>query len=253
MNVINRLDRKRLKILEIIETGSLNTLKNYLREENLTINIFNYENFDLLIYAIEQFASVEIIEYIIQSGQYKTLNYSYYDYNTRGEFHNNSLDHEMYYGVFKVPLFSAIATMNFKVANLLIKYKADINYIINNFYIIKNNFKKEFYFGDIISYLNTVNSLNKENLKFILNQGFDVNIINTYLLNELVNNSINPTPLLDTIFKHYIYCKDFILILLNIYKNRESLSRIQLLKMLSLENNKITVNNIPIRNYTSII
>ncbi|ORX78100.1 hypothetical protein BCR32DRAFT_247430 [Anaeromyces robustus] len=241
---VNSLERKKIQIIDIIDSNNLYKLKNYIKEINISLKELNNNNFDLLIYAIEHFASIDIIDFIIKQCQYETLNYSIYDYTDRKIYYNNGYSQESYYGIFKVPLFSSISINNFKVANLLIKNCADINFIIDNFYVIRSNFKKEFCFGDIVHYLNIFNLLQSDNLKYILNKGFNINIVNTGIISELINDKMeNQLSLINTIFKHYIFDNDFILKLLHIYKNSQSLSVKQLRNIIFTEKRKIEIKD----------
>jgi len=76
----------------------------------------DYNNFnELLIHAIENDSSVEIVEYIIQSRPDKNLNFS------------TVMDDKI-----KVPLFEVVKNNDFDKTDILIKNSADINYEIEN-------------------------------------------------------------------------------------------------------------------------
>jgi len=244
MNRNISFELKKAYILEIVQNGGVEDLINFLGENNFSLVQISNDNFDLLIYAIENFTSLDVIYYIIKQGGYETLNYTFYDYSTSQIISKNGLSHEPLYGVFKVPLFSSIACHNFEVADMLIRNKADINYIIDNFYVLKSGFTKEYYYGDIIEYLNLLNALTVDNLKFILNRGFNISIINSGLITELISYEYeDKTKLLEVIFKHFIYDNKFIIQFLLFYKNHQSLTKTQLQKLITIEKNKIKISD----------
>ncbi|OUM68022.1 hypothetical protein PIROE2DRAFT_4447 [Piromyces sp. E2] len=206
-------------MLDIVESGGgggggVEDLIYFLEKNNFTLEEWVKKqeeeeegSFDLLIYAIENSASLDIINFIIKQGGYKTLNYSFYDYRATPPVNNNGHSHAFCYGVYKVPLFSAIAAHNFEVANLLLKNKADINYIIDSFYVLRPGFVKDYYFGDVIDYLHLFNSLTVDNLKFILHKGFNMRIINSGgMIPQFISYpDEHKTALLEMIFKYFIY------------------------------------------------
>jgi len=223
----NTFENKRKKIIEIIKRDEITELEIYITKNNIQLNEFNNENFDLLIYSLKHYASFQIINFIINQCQYTTLNYTFQEYGT--------------------PLFLAVARQEFKIADLLIKYNADINFKISSF-----NRKNV----GIIYYLYRINCLYNENLKYILDKDFNIESITDNLINDLVSNHKNDN--LEIIFKHYIFDNAFILSLLNIYKNKTSLSRKQLQDITINEKNKIQINEymyfnaIKKRNYDAI-
>ncbi|ORY20069.1 hypothetical protein LY90DRAFT_161927 [Neocallimastix californiae] len=105
------------RIREIFRDNDINEFRQFIRNNNLQIKDLNNENFDILVFSIENDASINIIEYIICKCKYKTLNYIVNEYPEYKR---------------KTPLLSAIGRSNFKVANYLIEYGADINYIVND-------------------------------------------------------------------------------------------------------------------------
>ncbi|KAG4095691.1 ankyrin repeat-containing domain protein [Neocallimastix lanati (nom. inval.)] len=175
-------------IIEIIKNNNINELKKYINENDISLNELSKVDFDILIYSIENNISIDIIKYIIGQSRYKTLNFHIIDND-----------------VFKTPLFSAIGYNNFKIADILLKNKADINY---------NNY-------DIINNLNKHNLLNSKNLKYILNRGFSIAGITNHLIYTFIDNFQN--GFLEIIFKHFKFNPSFILNFLNLYKRGESL------------------------------
>ncbi|ORX80447.1 ankyrin [Anaeromyces robustus] len=213
----------------------LTQLENYLEKNNLNLNLkeLNNTNFDILLCIlnnnenIQKYVSnkyipnkdtydfVKLINFIIYHGKYEMLNYSFLNY---------------------VPLFSAVANGNFKIANLLIENGADINYILNT---------KDSFNINIINYCRHIFNkncfeLSKKILKFILNKNFNGKAITTDFLNKIISKN---QYLLDTIFEHYIFDNEFILNLLSIYKNKTRLSNENLKKIINEEKNKIIIHD----------
>ncbi|OUM63959.1 hypothetical protein PIROE2DRAFT_9421 [Piromyces sp. E2] len=160
--------------------------------------------FDVLIYGIEQGVSENMLNYIIQNASYRNFNYVFIE-NDRS---------------FKVPLFTAIRNNNFALADRFIELGANINYIIQcdvdtihdesahifppllgNYIFSNDHFKyydekvrgKEEDFimfhliinGNIIHYLCEENDLNEQNLTYIVNKGFNTDLIKPSLIRRL--------------------------------------------------------------------
>jgi len=203
------MDTKRNKLKEIIRKNDIKVLENYLSDNNLSLKDMNNGAFDALIYSIEQNSSIDVIKYIMSKCQYKSYNF----YITEN---NNN----------KIPLFSAIAQNNFKVADLLLANKANINCTLNNYNIIYNLCK--------------LNLLNDKNLRYILSHGFNIKFRISGLIYELIE--LKKNKFLNIIFRYLIFDQVFILGLLEFYKNKEPLTDRQLVSVLSKEKNKICVN-----------
>ncbi|OUM63993.1 hypothetical protein PIROE2DRAFT_9380 [Piromyces sp. E2] len=206
-NITKLKDEKRNEIKELIKHNhNFGVFEKYITEKCIILKDLNKEDFDVLLYSIENDASPEIIKYIVCQCKYNDLNYHIIEDKT-----------------LKAPLFSSIGKNNFEISKLLIQKNADINYFNN----------------DIINYLYNQGLLNKKNLRFILNNEFNWKAITTDLLNNLVEKEEN--DFLEIIFKHYIYNKSFILDLLKIYSQKTSLSNEQLNDILSKERNKFHI------------
>jgi len=185
-------EKERRILLENIRGNKVVELKNYINNNNISLSYFNNENFDLLIYAIENDSSIEMINYIIL--YYKSLNYTIFD-----DIINK----------YKSPLLCAFTHFKFSIIKILLKNGADINYKIQN--------------TDIASLLYKNNTLNNENMKFIINNGYR---ITSKLLSLLISD--NSFYFLKQIFDHYFLNNSFILSLLTISRNKIALSEQQL-------------------------
>ncbi|KAG4093825.1 hypothetical protein H8356DRAFT_948312, partial [Neocallimastix lanati (nom. inval.)] len=93
-------------------------MENFVQDQVTSSTKLNTETLDILIYAIDcanknDTYSAEPIHLFLRHGFYPNLNYV-----KRGR-----------HGPFKIPLFYAIAKSQFIIANLLMKYGANINYL----------------------------------------------------------------------------------------------------------------------------
>jgi len=200
-------DEKRNDIKEIIKNNNnFRDFEKYITEKCIILKDLNKDDFDVLLYSIENNASPEIIRYIVCQCKYDNLNYHIIEDKT-----------------LKAPLFSSIGKNNFEISKLLLQKNANINYFNN----------------DIVNCLYNQGLLNKKNLKFILNNGFNIKAITTDLLYSLIDKG--DIDFLDIIFKHYVYNKNFVLYLLKIYSQKTCLSDEQLNDVLSNEKNKIVI------------
>eukprot|EP00833_Pecoramyces_ruminatium_P016995 jgi/Orpsp1_1/1191027/evm.model.d7180000082991.1 len=119
---MDTVEEQRENLIEIIKKNNVNEFETYFKENGVVLNDINKSNFDILMYAIESNASVDIIKFIISQSQYKTFNYVINEHNKQ-----------------KVPLISAILNNNFETADLLIKHRANINQYDIIYYLFKIN------------------------------------------------------------------------------------------------------------------
>eukprot|EP00833_Pecoramyces_ruminatium_P016416 jgi/Orpsp1_1/1190448/evm.model.d7180000079029.1 len=220
---------RRERIIEIISNEyncrycNIEELKNYIKNNSIILKDLNNKYFDILTNVINEFGQsqfkddnycVEVVKFILKQCKYETLNYTFgSNYENNGE----------------VPLFNAIAKKKFKVANLLLKYGADINYRMNknsneNMNILSSICYKKYYEDD---YINKT-YFDKDIIRFILNNGFRQNEIDSHLINSLVILNNNKDNELEYIFKHFTYNNSMILKLVFINKNKKSISNLEL-------------------------
>eukprot|EP00833_Pecoramyces_ruminatium_P010987 jgi/Orpsp1_1/1185019/evm.model.c7180000092000.1 len=198
---INILERNRIKkIIDIIKNDDINEFKSYIRDNNIQIKNLNNKNYDLLINSIENDASIDMIDSIINYGKYKSLNYSIF----------KSPDY-----VEKSPLSTAIGRNNFKLADYLIDYGADINYIGNDFQDMTCTF---------------------QNINYIIKNKINIEKLIYNIIKE------NKNIFLIRILRNLIYSNVFILNLINIYKQHTPLTNEQLYNTLLDEKQKFQFN-----------
>jgi len=228
---MNFIDNNLNNILEIIDKDDVRELESYIQKKHINLKNLN-NNFDILIYAIESNISIEVIECIIHQCQYETFNYYYY---VSLEYRNKY--HPINFKGYKTPLFSAVALSKFKIANLLIDGKADINFAIDYQYDDMDNEKI-----NILHYLSRFDYLNKENLMYILSKGFCVDGITSDDIDNWISSKYK-NNLLGIVFQHFIFDNTFIINLLHIYKNKTPLSREQFKVIISKEKNKLQITD----------
>eukprot|EP00833_Pecoramyces_ruminatium_P018867 jgi/Orpsp1_1/1192899/evm.model.d7180000096775.1 len=179
-------------IKNLLLEGNLTDFKYYCLNHNIVAEEIgiNYA-FDILVYAIENDVSADIIDFICSL--YKNINYELPDG--------------------KIPLYLAISDNKFSVANVLIKNHARINFC---------NKERE----NILIYLYVNNKLNKKQLKYLMDNG-----INIYYKDAEGNNIIffateKKYPFLtEAIINNYIYNNDFILDLISLGKRGVRISK----------------------------
>ncbi|OUM64777.1 hypothetical protein PIROE2DRAFT_8308, partial [Piromyces sp. E2] len=203
------------RTVKVLKNNNLREFKEHLRKNDIDIGDMQTDDYDLLVYAIENNMSSDIIHYIVRG--YFSLNYYFFDIEEGIE-------------VEKSPLSSAIAEDNFQLADILIENKADINFKI--------------FYNDIIKNLTINKLLDDKNLKYILDKGFSLSYVNheTSLIYELVKASY-PSYFIEIIFKHFIFDNTFILHLLHVYRNKKELTHQQLNDFVKKEKSKIIIKD----------
>jgi len=162
---IQENNEKRKKTFSMIKQNDKNALIRYFNENNIRFEDINNFDRDILIYAINNDVSIEIIQFLVQ--KYEECNLSL---NYGIEFDNRYIHKDVKLPRFENPLHLAIAKNNFEVANLLIEKGADINFEIENMEPI---------------YLYKYHFITHENLDFMLNHGFNKYI---HLLKQCIYN-----------------------------------------------------------------
>eukprot|EP00833_Pecoramyces_ruminatium_P014934 jgi/Orpsp1_1/1188966/evm.model.d7180000068584.2 len=219
-------------------------LINYCKKNEIKISSLNNKEIDFLIYAIENCSSLSVIKYLLKF--YQNINYefsptiptsnsskslqNYYYYN------NEEYILSLNYNGVKVPLFSAIALKAYDIADFLIKHHANINYTI----------EKDGKTLNIINYLCSIGSYycNEESLKYILSRGFDINNLTPSVFYDINNMEwkVNRSYIFSNIIlKQYMYDHHFILNMILMGKNRDSLSDENLNKFLENEKRKFSL------------
>lgn len=202
-------DKQRNYIIFLINNNNIIQLENYLELNNIKLNELNNNDFDILIYSIESNASFNILKYVYNKCQYKTLNY-------------NILSKD--FGR-KSPLLSAISKNNFAFAEFLLKNGADIYYELCSF--------------DIFYYLEGLHQLNTRNLNFIIKNGYNTKHLEPFLVCNFIENSQN--NFIKIIFNNTIFDNIFILKLVNMSKFKRAISNIELKELINNEKFKIKV------------
>ncbi|OUM66386.1 hypothetical protein PIROE2DRAFT_59417 [Piromyces sp. E2] len=179
-------------------TMNISKFEKYIKEKNSVVKTLKNKKFDILIYAIENGASKDIIEYIIDHYSYENLTFGikikphtndiesitkYNDYIDRLPINHTNKNLKYHYAKMfsypeihsynievrpkkyyhKTPLFTALSKNKFTIADLLIEKGLNVNYYM------KEKEEEE----DIIYLLSIENVLNCENLKYILNHGYN--------------------------------------------------------------------------------
>lgn len=190
-------------VLYLITNNNKRKIEKFLKKKKVTLKqLINLKDMDILIFSIENNASPKMIEYIVK--EYNDLNYTF-DFKLMG---------------MKSPLYSALMNNNFKVADILLKNEANINYNIDKYV-------------DILLYLDSNHLLNKANLRYLLSHNFDVVDTGAYLINNFSED------LLKIFFKYCFYDNYFILKLIRYSRNEIPVSSDKLGEMISNQNSRL--------------
>ena len=184
-------------ICEIIKNGNINDLEIFINKYNVSLHQYTNNSFDILIYAIKNNVSIDMIKYIIEKAPYKNLNYTIKE-------DNNSIG---------TPLFLSLAQNKFEIADLLIENGADINMTLRcdidkikeeEVYLVENPYKyydvnvnrdcfthdySRAIYSNIIQYLCEVDSLTQQNIEYIKKHGFEINTIRPGIVKQLERNN----------------------------------------------------------------
>lgn len=144
-NIMLSFEDVKEHLIEIFRKNDIELLENFIDNTTLELEELNDEDFDILISAIENSDSCELINYIIETVPYTDLNFSL------------PLNKD-----FKTPLTTAICHNRFEIADFLISKGADLNYKLVN-----ENTKNS---NEILLFLHRNQYLNFDNLKYTLNK-----------------------------------------------------------------------------------
>jgi len=239
------------------EENRIKRIRDFVFKNFVYIKFINDKNFDTLIYSIENDFSMEEISFIIENFKYENLNLYIYDENNG----NN--------GMYKVPLFSAIARNKFDIADLLIENGADIKYKIP----VYNN-------GNIFAYLIDITynfrknnlddnnfGLNYRNIEYIFGKNFKLNNSDSKVIYKLIEECIEPTDknidtsleifdLIRKIFNEYIFDSSFMKKIIKMYRNND-ITKEKLEELINIEKRKIDIEDeyysYPSNNYFTIV
>eukprot|EP00833_Pecoramyces_ruminatium_P007633 jgi/Orpsp1_1/1181665/evm.model.c7180000078113.1 len=157
IKILNDIEKIRKKVIDLINLNNISKLKHYFIKHDLLISYINHDDFDLLIYAIQNNVSMDMIKVI--TSFYKSLNYSIntenedkyislnnliidsidilmnddYSFLLRLSYLNKILNEfeskneKNYY----TPLYCAISNNNYSVGKLLLKNNANMDFKLN--------------------------------------------------------------------------------------------------------------------------
>ena len=236
---MSTLERHRNFVINVIDNikasdkENIETLDNYLKNNNFHLNDLNDEIFDILIYAIDSRASQEVIKFVIEHCPYINYNYDFY---VTDEYRDFDRKYNYFDADCLVPLFCAVRNEYFEIADILIKRKkADINYVTED----GENIVSVLYFG----YYGISNS----SIKYILKRGFYIRGFPIELINHMMFNESN-NDLVELVLKKYIFDNMFILNMLSIYKHKTPLTNKQIDTIIRNEKSKIKIEDVTYSN-----
>jgi len=154
------------EIFNALTEENISEAKKYIDSIGIPLAYFNSLGIiDVLLYVIDQNLNYETTKFVIDECQYDTLDYT---------FKNPGIGTE-------TPLISALTNCNREIADLLIKNGASINYLINSL--------------SLMHYLEGYNILPKKILKYLINKSFNLQKIDSFLINsfesEILKNYLN--------------------------------------------------------------
>ncbi|ORX85785.1 hypothetical protein BCR32DRAFT_265423 [Anaeromyces robustus] len=118
LSLLPNYDTQRNAIIELIKENNEENLKQYINDNNIDLSKLNNEEFDLLIYAIENEVSPDMFAFLMVEGKYRTVNYHIKTNDGKG---------------FKTPLITAIVNKQYILADILFANGADGNYHIKEY------------------------------------------------------------------------------------------------------------------------
>ena len=198
--------------------------KDYINENKIDLKTINSYSFDILIYSINNDASKEIIKYIIDQYDNETLNYFIESYNDESRYCNDKNPNQ-----YSTPLLTAIEKNRLDIADLILSHpKTDINFEPND---------------SVPSFIYCKNFLDDKKLKYLLCKGYNLpkNLIKYCIFDIYCKEK---EKYLRIIYNHYYFDNNFIINLLNSYKNKIPISNKYLHTYISNEKNKVINDDI---------
>lgn len=188
-------DERKQMMMKYICENDVEGISKYIHDNKINLSYFNDEKyFDFLIYAIENEATIKMIECI--ASYYPSLNYIY---------NNSKVDYQS-------PLSYALENKGFRIAKQLLKMGADINFKINGVDVATKLYRE----GCILN--------NKNIFLFLYDHGYQ---ITSDFIGEFIIENHN--SLLKKILSYYIFNEEFCVNMISLYyKNRQPLSDQQL-------------------------
>ncbi|KAG4084112.1 hypothetical protein H8356DRAFT_1436434 [Neocallimastix lanati (nom. inval.)] len=188
------LTEKQILVLELLQTNSINKLKDFIYNIKIPLYFLNSTNFDLLIIALSLNCSLDIVKLIFNN------------------YRNNYK---------KSPLLVSLENSNFQIIKFLIEKGADIYYRVNG----KN----------ILEILREENSLTIKKLNFLLKNGFT---LKKFKIERLSNFEFKYIKMC---LENYVFDINFIKNLLNLYKNKNGISKRNFNHIINCEKNKVEI------------
>ncbi|ORX42387.1 hypothetical protein BCR36DRAFT_587204 [Piromyces finnis] len=209
---LRHMEEKKIRIRELVGQNDVHSLQQFITRNEFPLLLCCHDatpnkikKEDILMYAIKNQSSYDMIQFILKHYYSTSLNYTL--------------------GSSQSPLLEALTQSRFDVAKLLIRKGADINYKV--------------FFNDRILYYLYYRHLTPRQLIFCIKHGavlfddaFDV-------VQKFIENSQN--HLLNLLFKQCIFNNDAIYHLLLLYKNKTKLNRKQLKWFLNKKKGNLSV------------
>ncbi|KAG4094390.1 hypothetical protein H8356DRAFT_946922 [Neocallimastix lanati (nom. inval.)] len=217
MHTEDILTEKQRSVLEILKKNNINKLKDFIN------------NMKIPLYSLSLNCSLDIVKLIINNCNYSTLNYEveylYHLYNMRDNKYTNVLNNSKELidrnNYIKSPLLVSLESSDFQTTEFLINKGANIYYRVNG----KN----------ILEILREENLLTIKKLNFLLKNGFTLKKFKIELLSNFEFKYIKMC------LENYVFDTNFIKYLLNLYKNKYSISKRNFNHIINSEKNKVEI------------
>ncbi|ORX76582.1 hypothetical protein BCR32DRAFT_248642 [Anaeromyces robustus] len=203
---IRSFNENKTIIIDLMKKNDIINLTNFIIKNNIILESFNINEFDLLIYGIRINISNKMLSFVYDHCHYKTINYT----------------HILNRSEIVTPLFLALYYSNYDLAKTILEKGGNINYKG-----IKYN---------VLSFLKKKGALDKRKLIFILSHGFNITYINKYQLIYNFNFSLTKV-----ILEFCIFNNNFILKLLSINKNKTPMSKNAFYELIRNEKGKFEI------------